>query len=492
MILRSSRLAPEGLADDALASVLGELGYRARGPRRSTENVTWFDTHDGALARAGCHLALRRESGIWELRLDDGRFLSEPGGEDPPEGSGPIGLLLSARLRSKARCPSLRAVLEESRWRVGSLAAAPLEVGVQRWTFSPPFAVDPVVPSIEVGIASTAGDLAAGDYLMALIEKRLALLPSAGNPGALGLRLLQLQPPGGPPPLDAVPNSLDTVAEAAARILRAQAWKMRVNRDGAVQDIDSEYIHDLRVATRRARFALHLFVDIFGRPLCDELRGELSWVARTLGPMRDIDVLRERLPSLLARVEANGDDSAFLARVLGARRAEERKGVVACLGSERYEHLVHTLESMEPPGPDTMDAVPLSVVAFAHRRVARALSRIRAHVGSRAEILEPAQLHGLRILFKRLRYTCEFFSSVCDVSVLIEASTAFQDQLGRYQDGAAAIEFLSSLPKRDASLLLGAMIQVYRESRGRARERFLRLWKMRGDQLVRWKHPAGG
>ncbi len=487
MTLQSTRLAPEGLVDEELISALEEIGYHARGERTSRETVTWFDTHDGALQRTGWYLARRPDAGTWTLWLDDGTSRGEAGSAEPPEGSGPIGLLLSARLRGKARCPSLRATLERSSRTVETLTAAPLEVVVQRWVFSPPFAREPNAVSVEVGIDAAAVDPAAGDYLMALLERRLGLTPAAENPGARAMALLCLSPPGGPPPLSTVPTAADTVGEAAARILHAQAWKMQANRDGAIQDIDHEYIHDLRVATRRARFALHLFVDVLGRPLSDEIRGELSWVARSLGPLRDVDVLSERLPILLARVEADVGDSAAIVRVLGARRTEVRKAVVECLTSSRCDSTIHALSSIEPPPPDSVDEAPLTLAAFAHRRVARALARIRSHVGTRAEILGPAQLHALRILFKRLRYTCEYFSSVCDVSALIEASTAFQDQLGRYQDGAAAIDFLMSLPRRGTSLMLGALVQVYRESRERAREKFLRLWQTRGEQLVRWK-----
>ena len=489
MTLRSARVAPGGLSETALASSLEGLGYRTRALRVSTAEVTWYDTHDGALGRAGCSLALNAGSGTWTLGLDDGTLLSEPGGARPPEGPGPIGLQLSARLRRSPRCPCLRASLEQSRWTVESLTAAPFEIALQSWNYSPPFADDPRVQSLLLGIGTTSGDPAAADYLMALLEKRLGLVAAAEDPGIRGARLLALSPPGGPPPPSTVPTASDTVAEAAVRVLRAQAWKMKANREGAILDIDPEYVHDLRVATRRARFALNLFVDAFGQPLSDELRGELAWVARTLGPLRDVDVLGERLPALLARVEADAADAAALGRLLAARRDEVRRGVVECLSSDRCERLVHALSSVEP---HTDVVPPLSVASFAHRRVARALTRIRAHVGSRAEVLVPAELHVLRILFKRLRYTCEFFASVCELAELIEASTAFQDQLGRYQDAVTAMDFVASLPRRGPSLVPGALIQVYREARERARAKFLRLWKMRGEQLVRWRVPGGG
>ena len=49
---------------------------------------------------------------------------------------------------------------------------------------------------------------------------------------------------------------------AARKVVGQQALKMRVNVQGTLEDLDPEYLHDLRVATRRLRSALRLFAEL--------------------------------------------------------------------------------------------------------------------------------------------------------------------------------------------------------------------------------------
>lgn len=484
-----------GLTDEALTKALGELGYAARKPRHARVSLTFFDTHAGALARAGCTLVYRHRDRTWELTRGDGRECSEPGGARPPHGQGPVALLLGTLTRDLPQCPRLRASVDESHRSVHSSSAAPMDLVVQTWSFQPPFDDSPTADATLVGVAAPAQRGPDVDYLMALLEKRLILQPVELSPAAIGSTLLGLASPGDPPPSTTVPLPADTPAEAGRRLLRRQAWMLRVNRAGALRDVDPEYVHQMRVASRRARFALLLFAPVMGTARCTALREELSWVLGSLGPVRDIDILAERLPGLLARVDASGRVAEALMRSLRARRKTALDAMTAAVGSDRFSALLESLDAPFEPDASPGAPAPASVTAFGRRCIVKALSRVRACIGGSPGALLPAELHRLRILFKRLRYTCEFFSSVCDVGDLIEASTAFQDLLGRYQDASAAIDTLHSLISHDSvrregvdcALALGALIHVHREARERLRRRFLRLWKARGDALARGK-----
>src|SRR5208337_559682 len=100
------------------------------------------------------------------------------------------------------------------------------------------------------------------------------------------------------------------------------------------------------------------------------------------------------------------------------------------------------------------------------------------------QTLTDPELHRIRILFKRLRYMCEFFRPLLgeEATGLIGSFVGFQDCLGLHQDAATALHmlagFLAELPpdgRPDGFLLsMGAMLQVQRDIQKEQRERFAR------------------
>src|SRR5208337_3814895 len=95
---------------------------------------------------------------------------------------------------------------------------------------------------------------------------------------------------------------------ACRRIFQGEAWKMRGNLRGAIHDLDPEFVHDLRVATRRARSALRLFSRILDPGEGSAFADDLGWIARLLGATRDLDVFMARLEEQFGMAEA---DAAF-------------------------------------------------------------------------------------------------------------------------------------------------------------------------------------
>ncbi|HUJ75041.1 MAG TPA: CHAD domain-containing protein, partial [bacterium] len=389
------------------------------------------------------------------------------------------------------RCPRVRASLEETRWAVRSSSTARVNLVVQRWSFVPPFADTPVAPLAVVGVPAEEHTGADVEYLMALLERHLVLQPEERSPDTVGAALLGLREPGGPPPADTIPLPSDSPAAAGARLLRRQALALQDTCEGAARDVDPEYVHQMRVSARRARFVLSLFGSFLGTERAAALRGELSWILGTLGPVRDMDVLAERLPDLLERVEAAASVRAGLLRVLVARRRSAFAAMKDALRGARFLALIRDLQ--EPPSageaPPSPPGSPAPTAAvFASQRIVKALSRVRDAAGADPSTLLPAELHRLRILFKRLRYTCEFFAPILTVEDVAASATVFQELLGRYQDASAAIDTLRSLagavPVRggaaELTLALGALIHVHREAREKMRLRFLRTWRAHG------------
>ena len=66
---------------------------------------------------------------------------------------------------------------------------------------------------------------------------------------------------------------------------------------------DPEELHQARVATRRLRAVLRAVRPLLDPDWTESLRAELAWVGDALGPVRDLDVLLERLRMEVACLE---------------------------------------------------------------------------------------------------------------------------------------------------------------------------------------------
>ena len=87
-------------------------------------------------------------------------------------------------------------------------------------------------------------------------------------------------------------NSLE---ECARRTITTRFHEMMAFRDGAIDGTDIEFVHDMRVASRRLRAAMRNFADCFSRK--KKFRKHLKQIERitsTLGDVRDLDVLIDR------------------------------------------------------------------------------------------------------------------------------------------------------------------------------------------------------
>ncbi|CAM00344.1 CHAD domain-containing protein [Saccharopolyspora erythraea NRRL 2338] len=206
---------------------------------------------------------------------------------------------------------------------------------------------------------------------------------------------------------------------------------------------DPEELHQMRVSVRRMRAMLRS-----GRPFLDQdwsepLRAELGWLGRALGPVRDLDVLIDRLRQETADLDA--EERAAAARLLSGlevEHGEARFELLAALDSDRYMTLVQSLAAAvrsELPGSDLDGPDEL------RRLVDKEYRKLRKAVGKLGDDPSDEELHALRIRGKRLRYTAELAESALDVKPLLKAAKRFQDVLGEHQDACVAGQRLRDL-----------------------------------------------
>ena len=78
--------------------------------------------------------------------------------------------------------------------------------------------------------------------------------------------------------------------EAVALLLLQQLDTLEANVDGVLHDVDTEYLHDLRIAVRRTRSALKLLGDVLPGDLTLRFAAEFRWLGDLTTPLRDLDV----------------------------------------------------------------------------------------------------------------------------------------------------------------------------------------------------------
>jgi CHAD domain-containing protein len=240
---------------------------------------------------------------------------------------------------------------------------------------------------------------------------------------------------------------------AATRILQALLEVIEANLPGALADVDSEFLHDLRVSVRRTRSLQRQLCRVFPAEPLAHFRAELRWLQGVTGPSRDFDVYLLEFDSFRAALpERRRPDLEPLRELLVRRRARERRRVVRALRSARTSRLLSEWAAFlagveeldETAAPDA--GRPIERVAGA--RIETVYRRMVKAGGKIDDASPPQALHELRKTGKELRYLLELFADLYPARVvkpMLRTLKALQDTLGRFQDREIQTELIRSL-----------------------------------------------
>jgi CHAD domain-containing protein len=361
-----------------------------------------------------------------------------------------------------------------------------------------------IVARLELNEPATDGETA--------VAARLGVHPLRGY-GGEAQRAIQLLAAAGLRPVEpvradskradtAVPSvHIDRSAPATALLVAewsAYLAAMRANLPGVLDDVDTEFLHDFRIAVRRTRSTLKL-----GRPALPEAvtgRWEpaLKWLGGLTTPVRDLDVHELGLPEMAGwLVAADPADLQPFAVQLRRHRSAARRGLVRGLRSARFRNILSGWEqvladlSHSPSGPTT----GLTAGELADRSIGRAYRRVLRD-GAAITAGSPAEaLHSLRTRCKELRYALELFAPVSDDAArarVVADLKDLQDVLGRFQDADVqrhalyrfAEEMRAAHAPTRALMAMGELVAHLEADQRRARDGFDRAF-------ARWGRPAG-
>jgi CHAD domain-containing protein len=254
-----------------------------------------------------------------------------------------------------------------------------------------------------------------------------------------------------PEPRDEVGmQAKDAIAEAGRKVMLFHFARLLSHETGTRQGEDIEALHDMRVATRRLRAALQVFEEAFEPGALKPFRRGLQAVGRALGAVRDLDVFMEKAQQYVqALPEERRDGLNPLLDHWKAEREAARAEMLKVLDSEAYAEFkrkfnifLHTPGAGARPIPAGQPS-PQTVAEIAPVLIYSRLAEARAF----APFLKEAPielLHMLRIEFKKLRYTVEYFEEVLgkQARYVINELKLLQDHLGDLNDAQVATQIL--------------------------------------------------
>ncbi len=271
--------------------------------------------------------------------------------------------------------------------------------------------------------------------------------------------------------------------------------EMQRNLPGLLADIDTEFLHDFRVAVRRTRATLKLGRPVLPTTMRSHWEPAFKWLGDLTTPVRDLDVYELDLPAMAGWLQAAepADLEPFAAH-LRSRRGIERRTLVRGLKSARYDRLVTQWRQALVDLAGTSAPGQLSAVALAQPSIAKAFRRVaRGGAGIDAES-PPEDLHSLRKRCKELRYALEVFAPVIDKDARKQAVAdlkGLQDVLGRFQDSEVQRQSLKEYAEQmmalgtsaGAVLAMGELTGHLDAEQHRARREF-------DDAFARFVRPA--
>jgi CHAD domain-containing protein len=247
------------------------------------------------------------------------------------------------------------------------------------------------------------------------------------------------------------------MAELCRRVWGEQLTTMLVNEAGVRFSDDIEYVHDMRVATRRARAAGKLYADYFDPKSrkVERFMRNLRTTGRLLGSVRDLDVALHKLAEYADEEGATDKSTRALQEKWTRQRASAHTKLVKWLDSKKYRRFVTAFlhfcgspgtavarfapEPGEPPTPHQVRHVLPSLILGRYEAI-RAFEVLFENARATSDEVPIETLHALRIECKYMRYHLEFNAALLgpESAGLIRALKGLQEHLGELNDASVS------------------------------------------------------
>ncbi len=346
--------------------------------------------------------------------------------------------------RRSAAAPLAMLSLDEIRirqQREGALLACAYEIELE------------LFPGVDVAELQVLADRFVGTY---------DLTPSRESKLERALVILSRHPAESPESWQGVRAEMH-MGEACRILWHEQLMQLLLNEAGVRHSEDPAYVHDARVAIRRARAAAHIYAGYFKPKAIRPHMQPLRKTARLLGAVRDLDVAIAKLERYQQKTRRRTKaDRQETLNVWRSQRAVAFAALVEWLDSAKYARfVVDFLAFCRTPGAGIVDMQPQpgeKVTPFQLRHVAPTMlvtsfERVCAYEVwfEQPDAVPVETLHRLRIECKYLRYNLEFMAGLLgpESAGVIDRLRKLQDDLGDLNDAVVSRQLLSAESARE-------------------------------------------
>jgi len=278
------------------------------------------------------------------------------------------------------------------------------------------------------------------------------------------------------------------VMESVGQILLLQLQLVLKYKPVALEGKDPEGVHKVRVGLRRLRTALKLYKPYLKKDVYKSLSGKAKYLARELGALRDLDVLKIHFTNYANERCGAIDHQAEWEKAFHDHYANLSGIALSNLNSDEFDALaaailqINTSPELIIVSANDWPDSSITVREILPPKINKIFTKIQSYRGKITNQAEYAPYHALRLEIKKFRYTLEFFSDLLNknaVDEIIDLLVEIQDQLGYLNDAYSADKILTGF-KLQSPNWSDCMIdyQEYRqEEYNRLKNNFTPLWE---------------
>ena len=295
------------------------------------------------------------------------------------------------------------------------------------------------------------------------------------------------------------PKKDNSVLFYGAGVLVKQVDALRQEFTGVRKGQDIEYIHRMRVASRRLRNAFALFSPVLPQKRLPAWESHIKMVTKALGKARDTDVQIDTLKKIYLKMPA-GELKTGIHRLiirLTQKRMSQQQTVLDALDALESSQILKEMSlRLALLAAQQNQEAGFSPKVYKHSRDTITI-RLDDFLSYEDYVNKPeciSELHAMRIAAKHLRYTLETFAPLYpdDMKELIQIMRQFQDELGEIHDCDVWNDYLPKFIEKERQRTmkyygntqamkhltpgLRYLINDRRENRQRHYQNFIKLW----------------
>ncbi|MCZ6703508.1 MAG: CHAD domain-containing protein [Ignavibacteria bacterium] len=281
---------------------------------------------------------------------------------------------------------------------------------------------------------------------------------------------------------------------ALKKVLKYSLEIIKINESGIKHDLDTEFLHEFRIAIRKTRSTLSQIKDIFPTQIVNQVKNDFSTICHYTNYLRDLDVYLFKEKEYLAKLPKELQTGLSpLFDYLSVERKKEHQQVLKFLESDFYSQAIKSwtvfLNSSNVSSSNDVPDGNYTALKVARVNLKKKYNQILNIGRSIHDETPDERIHKLRLACKQLRYLLEIFSSLFSskkIVILSKQLKKLQDNLGLFTNYSVQITMLKNyldkliLNKKNSVLetaAIGVLISELNHEKKNVRNAFQREFK---------------